>query len=423
MPNLVEREVEVERWFVPGEFNPASPDQIRAYMEHTGVKGKPGKKSKTGKPSTDENTLKRLASKDEFYGKLLDFRKVEKLRGTYVASNLGRLDEDSRVHPKFLHNPSTWRLSSVDPNWQNIPIRDIEEEDGIARGFRKTVVASPGCMLVEADFSSIEAVETGWFCDDPDYIRLARYGIHSYLTSHMVKDPADLSWPEDKLAAHLAGIKKQHKDGITYYAMKRTVHLTNYGGSPHMMQRVEPSIFPTIKSAFESQQFYLNLVPKLKAWQSSLRQRAARENCLGGNDHPFGLKHWFWDVVSYDKNGRQQPGTDWNRVVAFYPQSASACVLYEAVLRLTDPDSPYYVGDMYYGDTPLRALIHDSIVGEVPTENLAEFLVRLRGSMLEPVRAQPLTPAMQERLPDMGPFLRIAVDVKTGPNWADMEAA
>jgi len=414
---IVKKETEVERWFVEGEFNPMSVPQILVYMEHTGIKGKPNKKSRTGKPSTDEVTLKKLSGKDKFYRLLLEYRKIQKLKGTYVASNLGRLDKNDRIHPKWGHNPSTWRLSCEDPNWQNIPGRDMDEEDSLSREFRKCVVARDGCVLVEADFSAIEAVETGWFSNDKDYVRLARMGIHSYLLSHLIKDPADLSWPDDQLADHLARIKKENKESTGYYALKRTVHLTNYGGSPWMMQRVEPSIFPTIKSAADSQNFYLDLVPKLKQWQSSIRQRAARENCLGGNDHPFKLKHWFWDVVAYDRNGKQKPGSDWNRVVAFYPQSTAAGVLYEAVLRLHDPDSPYYVGDMFDGRTPLRALIHDSILGEVPVSSLDAYLERLTGSMLEPIREQPLDPSW-----GMGEFLQIGVDVKVGPNWADMES-
>lgn len=417
MANLVKQETLVERWVVPGEFNPRSNSQILAYMEHIGHKGKPSKHSKTGTASADEAALKGLAAKNCFFKSLLEFRKIDKLKSTYVTSNLGRLDTNDRVHPKFLPKPTTWRLSCVDPNWQNIPARDIDDEDSLTRTFRQCVVASPGCVLVEADFAGIEAVQTGYFANDPDYIRLSRHGIHAYLTSFKVGEPADLSWPEEQLAAHLAYIKKKYKDDIVYFAMKRGVHLTNYGGSPWMMQRAEPSIFPTVKAAKEVQDFYLDLVPKLKVWQSKLRERAARENFLGGNDHPYKFRHWFWDVVAYDKNGRQKPGADWNKVVSFYPQSTAAGVLYDAVLRLQDPLSCHYVGDMFDGKTPLRALIHDSIVAEVPKAKLEPFLERLTGSMLEPLRAQPL-----DHTWGMGDFLQIDVDVKVGLNWGDMES-
>jgi len=418
MSNLIKQAIDVERWVVPGEFNPRSADQIIAYMQHIGEKTKPGKKSKTGKPSTEETALKKLAKKNAFFKGLLEFRKVDKLKSTYVSSNLGRLDKTDRIHPQFSPKPKTWRLSSAEPNWQNIPKRDMDdEEDSLTKDFRRCVVPAAGCVLVEADYAGIEAVQTGYFSNDPSYIRLARYGVHSYLTSHLMGEPADLSWPEDQLAAHLAYIKKKHGDGTGYFAMKKTVHLTNYGGGPWMMQHDAPDIFPTIKSAKQSQDFYFELVPKLRDWQTKLRERAAKENFLGGKDHPYKFRHWFWDVVSYDKNGRQKPGADWNKVVSFYPQSTAAGNLYEATLRLTDPQSPYYVGDMCHGETPLRALIHDSILAEVPKAKLAPFLERLTGSMMEPIRAQPLNPTWC-----MGDFLTIDVDVKVGNNWGDMEA-
>jgi len=418
MANLIKQLTEVERWVIDGEFNPDATDQIRAYMEHTGVKGKPSKHSKTGKPSTEENVLLKLSGKDEFYSHLLDYRKIGKLKSTYVTSNIVRIDSSGRIHPKFLHNPSTWRLSSQDPNWQNIPIRDMDEDDSLARAFRRCVVAQDGCVLIEADFAGIEAVQTGWYCDDRDYVRLARYGVHAYLTSQLVGEPADLSWPDEQLGAHLAYIKKKHKDGAAYYAMKLTVHLTNYGGSPYMMQRAEPRIFSTVRIAEDNQKFYLDHMPKLKQWQTKLRERATKENCLGGRDHPYKFKHFFWDVVAYDKNGRQKPGADWNKVVSFYPQSTAAGNLYDVCLDIQNPASPNYVGDMFFGKTPLRAFIHDSIVAEVPKPKVDEFLLRLSRSMMAPIRVQPLDPAWM-----MGEFLTIDVDIKIGPNWADMEAA
>jgi hypothetical protein len=414
--SLVKEMTDVERWVVPGEFNPRSPDQIIAFMNHIGMPTQPGKKSKTGKPSTEENALKKLARKNCFFKTLLEFRKIDKLKTTYVDPNLSRLDKTDRIHPQFLHKPKTWRLSSAEPNWQNIPKRDMDDdEDSLTKDFRRCIVPAADCVLVEADYAGIEAVQTGWFCNDPDYIRLAKYGIHSYLTSHKVGDPADLSWPEDRLAAHLAHIKKKHQDTPVYFGFKRTVHLTNYGGGPWMMNHAAPDIFPTIKAAKEAQDFYFELVPKLRDWQKKLRERAAKENFLGGRDHPYKFRHWFWDVVTYDKNGKQKPGADWNKVVSFYPQSTAAGNLYDATLRLSDPQNPYYVGDLYHGQTPIRALIHDSILAEVPKAHLVTFLERLTGSMLEPIRAQPLDPTWC-----MGDFLTIGVDVKVGSNWGDM---
>lgn len=412
---MIEQELEVERWFVQEPFNPASPQQILDYMSHAGhvAKSPYKKKSKSNSPSTDETALARLAKKDKFYASILEFRKLSKLESTYVNGMMALIDANGRIHPKFLHNPSTWRLSCVEPNWQNIP--DDDDEDSIERRFRHCVVAQPGHLLIEADFSAIEAVQTGWYCSDPDYVRLAAMGIHSYLVSHKANEPADLSWPDEQLAAFLAYIKKKYKSTDLYASMKRTVHLTNYGGSPHMMMKVDSRLFPTVRSAEDAQNYYLALMPKLKQWQGDIRMKAATNNFLGGADHPYRLKHWFWDVVKVDAYGTKTPGSDWNRVVAFYPQSTAAGNLFDTCLKLTDPTSPHYVGDMFEGRTPLRALIHDSILAEVPMDRVTEFCNKLHAAMTEPILVQPLPW-------DRSKHLTIEADIKAGPNWGAMEA-
>jgi len=412
---------DVERWFVHDKFNPASPDHIIKYMEVVGKTSKPSKHSKTGKPSTDEGTLKRFAKKDAFFGYILQWRKLSKLEGTYVNSILGLLDENDRFHPQFPHVPSTWRLSSAEPNFQNIPQPSDEDgDDSLQKQFRTAIVALPGCKLVGADFAGIEAVLTGWYANDADYMRLAKYGIHSYLTSHKVGEPADLAWPDEKLKAFLKNIKDRFHDSDTYHALKRTVHLTNYGGSPAMMNLAAPEQFPSIAIAEQMQNFYLDLCPKLKIWHGNLRTRAAKENFLGGNDHPYRFKHWFWDVTKLDAaTGQMVKGSDWNRVIAFYPQSTAAGILYDTVLDLTDPQSPNYVGDMGpNGETPLRALIHDEILSEVREGCLQQFVDKLRRSM-QISRFEGFTPpGVTGALP-----LVIGADVKIGPNWGEMEKA
>ena len=426
--HLIYEEVDVERWFTKGEFNPASPDHIRKYMEVTGLQSKPGKHSKTDKPSTDEATLVKFAKRDPLFGYILKHRKLSKMHGTYVNSILSLLDSGDRLHPIFPHNPSTWRLSSADPNFQNIPTpQDEAGEDSLEREFRRAIVARDGCMLVSADFAGIEAVLTGWYAGDPDYMKLAKYGIHSYLTSHKigrdaipgVPGPADLAWDEPKLRGYLGAIKHAYHDSDTYVALKKTVHLTNYGGSPAMMNLAAPETFPTIANAEAMQNFYLSLCPKLRAWHENLRKRAAKENCLGGLDHPYRFKHWFWDVTKWEPRSKKWVhGSDWNRVIAFYPQSTAAGILFDTVLDLTDPASPNYIGDMYFGSTPLRALIHDEILAEVQVERLQEFIDKLRTSM-EVSRFDGFTPTgVSDALP-----LAISADVKVGPNWGEMEKA
>lgn len=404
---LVPTTVKELRYFVRDPFNPSSPKQILQYMKWKGYQGGRNHKSKTGLPSTDEMTLSRLAKKDPVFARILEWRNLGKLDSTYATGLLAHADQDGRIHSRFTHNPSTWRLASTDPNLYNIPSVDDDALDNAvsASEIRRAIVAAPGCVLVEADFAAIEAVVTGWYAGDKDYMRLARMGIHSYLVSHKLERPADLTWDDETLASHLAQIKRDYHDSSLYKALKKTVHLTNYGGTPYQMVKTSPHLFPNLKVAEELQNFYFELCPKLKAWQTSVRARADKEGFLGGADHPYHFKHWFWEVTTWDPVKKQVvAGSDWNRVVAFYPQSTTAGMCFDAALALSDPESPLYVGDYFYGETPIRLLPYDAIVSEVPEEKLEAYVDNLKKAMRLP-------------LPDLG----VGHDIKVGKNWAEME--
>lgn len=413
-PQLALESRQVSRWFIREEFNPGSPLQVAAYMSTKGhaVPGKVGKKRKTTAPVTDDLTIRRLAKKDKFYQMVLDYRELEKLRGTYADGMLERMDQQNRIHPRFTHTPSTLRLSSVDPNIQNI----VAREDGESHGgvtFRDCVVPAPGHVFIEADYDAIEAVETGWFCRDPQMIRLAKLGVHAYLTSHLVNRPADLNWSDSDLSRYFSEIKEKEK--LTYHKAKRVVHGTNYGLTPFGMARQYPETFDQ-SSAGRLQQVYLQLVPSLHQWQSAVRLQARRNKYLGLEDHPYGYLHWFWDVVSVDRNGSPAPGSDFNRVVAFYPQSTTAGVIFESALELVDAASETYIGDMFGGRSPIRALIHDSILLEVPEKRSEEAIDKLYRAMTRPIEEQPCPEEW-----GMGDHLTIGVTVKVGESWGKME--
>jgi hypothetical protein len=301
---------------------------------------------------------------------------------------------------------------------------------------------------VEVDFSAIEAVEVGWFDRDPRQIRLAKLGIHAGLASHVLGRPYDPAWSDADLATYFKQIKKSPKDsseGIAYNRSKRFIHGFSYGLSLRGMVLQFPEIFPTMKVASHFADVFRHMAPAVAPWQQQVRQRAAKQHYLGGaGDHPFTYKHWFWSVYTYSKitqsqyyailkryQGREdeapvtllngQPfrislGEDGKRVVAFYPQSTAAGVLKEAILRLFDPASPSYIGQAYFGETPLRAPIHDSLLLEIPD--------RVFDSVYEKVCREMLRPIVQQPCPaewGLGEFLTIGVAAKVGRNWQAME--
>lgn len=144
-----EKEIYAE---VGHEFNIASPKQLQEVLFTE--RGLPhGKKTKTGY-STDTSVLEELAAMDPVPAKILKYRELSKLQSTYVDALPKLADKQGRVHTSFMQTgTATGRLSSRDPNLQNIPVRN---EAG--RKIRSAFTAVPGTVLISADYSQIELV-------------------------------------------------------------------------------------------------------------------------------------------------------------------------------------------------------------------------------------------------------------------------
>ena len=148
----------------PGPFTIGSPQQLGDVLyQRLGLKG--GRKGKSGHYSTDVNELERLASEGVDVARLvLDWRQLTKLRSTYTDALQAQINpETGRVHTSFsLTGAQTGRLSSNDPNLQNIPIRTE-----LGRKIRDAFVAEPGYVLMSADYSQIELRIAAHMADVP----------------------------------------------------------------------------------------------------------------------------------------------------------------------------------------------------------------------------------------------------------------
>ncbi len=148
----------------PINFN--SPTQLQEVL-YKDRQLTPGKKIKTGF-STDAATLEKLRGEwPEFINPLLEYREVEKLRGTYGQGLLDAVQKDERIHATFQQAVArTGRLSSENPNLHNIPVRS---ESG--RVFRTAFVARAGCELMVADYNQIELRCIAHLANDPGLIQ------------------------------------------------------------------------------------------------------------------------------------------------------------------------------------------------------------------------------------------------------------
>jgi DNA polymerase-1 len=147
-----------------GPFTIGSPKQLGEILfDKLGFKG--GKKGKTGQYSTDQSVLERLSGEGAgIADKVLEWRQLSKLRSTYTEALQAAINPDSgRVHTSYsLVGAQTGRLSSTEPNLQNIPIRSE-----IGRQIRDAFVAEPGNVLLAADYSQIELRLAAHMADVP----------------------------------------------------------------------------------------------------------------------------------------------------------------------------------------------------------------------------------------------------------------
>lgn len=169
------------------EFNINSPKQLGVILfEKLGLPG--GKKTKTGY-STAADILEKLAPDHEIISNILEYRTLAKLKSTYADGLVNCIDADGRIRSTFNQTiTATGRLSSTDPNLQNIPMR-ME----LGRLIRKCFVAKEGCVFVDADYSQIELRVLAHLSGDENLIQAYQEAedIHRITASKVFKVPFD----------------------------------------------------------------------------------------------------------------------------------------------------------------------------------------------------------------------------------------
>ena len=132
------------------EFNIASPKQVGEVLAELNIET--GKKTATGQISTSKDLLVELGEKYEIARLIIDYRELDKLKATYSDALPKMIDEDGRIHGNLNQTVAvTGRLSSTEPNLQNIPIRTE-----LGQHIRRAFIAEPGNKLISADYSQLE---------------------------------------------------------------------------------------------------------------------------------------------------------------------------------------------------------------------------------------------------------------------------
>jgi DNA polymerase-1 len=181
-----------------GPFNLRSSQQLAQVLFDT-LGLKPAGKTAGGQPSTSQAVLEKLAGQHEVIDDILEYRKLEKLRSTYLEPLPKLVAEDGRIHTTFNQlATATGRLSSSNPNMQNIPIRGP-----LGGRMRSCFTAEPGNLLVAADYSQIELRVLAHLSQDPTLVQAFNKGedIHARTAGLLFdKEPGDIT-PDERRGA------------------------------------------------------------------------------------------------------------------------------------------------------------------------------------------------------------------------------
>jgi len=380
------------RWAHQLPFNPLSPPQVLAYLQSKGYKIP--KDRKTRKPTTNDDALNQILrnNQDPLLERVLESRALGKALGYLKDTSVGA---DGKFHPIYTFRPETGRLSSVRPNMQNVPNGGVDEE--LAKAIRSCVVPSrPGRVLVECDWRAMEAVLTGWFAGDDEYIAASKKDSHSWYAGYILQDtgvikevPSPLN---DDFMSFAHWVKKEHP------AVRRDAKMVNLATGYNMRW---PLLASTMHWPAEKAKRFIALkdemAPKLKAWKERTWMEAHRKGYL---ETPFGYQCFFWDVLVPDKKkpGNFLLGKEANAALAFRPQSSGAAMLRELMLAL-DP----YDGSLFDFLVP----IHDAVLVECD-------------EAAAPMVAKEICSRMSVAWPELGNLV-IEADFKVGVNWGEME--
>jgi DNA polymerase-1 len=348
-------------------FNLGSTQQLATVLyDELGLAA--GRKTKLGR-STDADSLESLREEHPVVDLVLEWRQLTKLKSTYVDALPQLCDADGRVHTSFNQAvAATGRLSSADPNLQNVPIR-TEWGQRIRRAF----VAGPGRLLVSADYSQVELRVLAHVTGEERLIEAFARGedIHRRTAAQVYGiDPAAVTRDMRRVA-------KVVNFGVVY-------GLSDFGLARDTgMSREEAGVF--IRSYFES-------FPAVTRWLEQIRMHA-RE--WGWVETFTGRRRHLPDIRAANRQMRMAA----ERMAVNMPiQGGAAEIMKKAMIdcdrALRESGSPAQV----------LLQVHDELVVEVPRDDVPALVTLVRGAMAD---AYPLV-------------VPLVVDVKIGDNWQEM---
>ena len=348
------------------EFNIASPKQLSEIL-YDKLQLSPGKKNRTGR-TTNAETLEKLRFAHPIVARILDYRKLTKLKSTYVDGLIKTIRPNGRVHGKFNQTvTATGRLSSTEPNLQNIPVRQE-----LGAEIRKSFVPRDGWKLVDADYSQIELRLLAHIAGDQTMIEAFRSGedIHTVTASQV------FSVPQAEVTPLLRSRAKAVNFGIVY-------GISGYS--------LSEDIGVPVKEAQGYINAYLDHYSGVKTYMDNIKLKAEQDGFVST---VYGRRRYLPELKSSNFNVRAFG----QRVALNAPiQGTAADVIKIAMIKVSERLQREQLR------ARLILQIHDELILECPQDELEQVKTLLQQEMENACSLS----------------VRLTAEVSVGENWYD----
>jgi DNA polymerase-1 len=360
-------ELEVEAWELAGQqFNLASPKQIGEIL-FTKLEIPILKKTAKGAPSTKEEVLQELAMDYPLPKVLLEHRGLAKLKSTYTDKLPTMINaKTGRIHTSYHQaGTATGRLSSSDPNLQNIPVRNSE-----GRRVRQAFIASPGCKIVAADYSQIELRIMAHLSEDPNLVSAFAAGkdIHQATAAEVFSLAPEAVSTEQRRSAKAINFGLIY--GMSAFGLAKQLNIGR-------------------KQASEYIDTYFQRYPGVLSYMNNVRSSASENGYV---ETHFGRRLYLPEINS--RNGMRRQAAERTAINAPM-QGTAADIIKLAMISV----------DNWLQDSNLKSVmimqVHDELVLEVPEHELLDVTTGLVRHM--------------ENAADLK--VPLVVDVGVGENW------
>jgi len=347
-------------------FNLGSPKQIQEIL-YDRLKLPVLKKTPKGQPSTDESVLQELAQDYALPRLILEHRGMSKLKSTYTDKLPQQINpKTGRVHTSYQQAvAATGRLSSTEPNLQNIPIRSEE-----GRKIRQAFVAPPGYTIVAADYSQIELRIMAHLSGDAGLLNAFSKG-------------------EDIHRATAAEVFEVEPDSVTH-DLRRSAKAINFGliyGMSAFGLAQQLGLPRNQAQAYID--LYFSRYPGVRQYMEDIREQAKRRGYV---ETIFGRRLYLPDINAKNQALRQYA----ERTAINAPMQGSAADIIKRAMIACDR----WITDSN-ANVKMIMQVHDELVFEVATADLADYREKIRGLM---------TGAAELAIP-------LLVEIGSGANW------